>query len=86
MLIPIITRLASFLCISIGRHKSLGRTAYKECPRNALLGAHGLGHLHGGAQDQSLLGADGLGHILNKQSCPRICAFLLIYIKNLPGG
>ena len=27
-----------------------------------------------------------LGHILNKQSCPRICAFLLIYIKNLPGG
>ena len=24
----IITRLASFLCISIGRHKSLGRTAY----------------------------------------------------------
>ena len=33
----------------------------RMCPRNALLGAHDLGHLHGGAQDQSLLGANGLG-------------------------
>ena len=38
----------------------------RMCPRNALLGAIDLGHLHGSAQDHALLGAIDLGHILNK--------------------
>ena len=35
----------------------------RMCPRNALLGAIDLGHLHGSAQDHPLLGAIDLGHL-----------------------
>ena len=35
----------------------------RMCPRNVLLGAIDLGHLHGSAQDHPLLGAIDLGHL-----------------------